>query len=321
MNILNTIKNVMNLEIEGLLQTINNLDENLSKIVELISRSKGKLVISGMGKSGHIAKKLSATFSSLGIPSFFLHPAEGLHGDLGSISSEDIILLISYSGQSIEITSLIPTLKKIGITIITISGNEQSYLCKNSDFNIILPKISEADHLNLAPTTTTTCALVLGDSIAVAASKLKGFRREDFGVSHPAGSLGKELLYTVRTLMIKGNDISILKYSAYFIDALNELTEKGIGIVLIGDEENDLVGIITDGQINRHLNPSVDIYNETIESLVIKDAIYINDDAFAIDALKMMNQYNIKNLPVKRNDNVIGIIRKKDILDAGIYDK
>jgi len=321
MDILKECQNVFDIEISQLQQMRDSLDETIVEIVHQVHKCQGKTIICGMGKPGHIARKIAASLSSLGIESFYLHPAEGLHGDLGSLSQKDIIILISNSGNSQEMVNLFPTLKMIGITTIAITSNEESELGKHSDIVLCTHKIKEACALDLAPTSSTTVELVIGDAIAVVASKLSSFKREDFALFHPAGALGKKLLTQVGDIMYTGEDLPIIKSDSTIKEALVKITEKSFGTVLVVDELGKMIGIITDGDIRRTLGKNIDIYTCTAKEIMTIDPVCISKDVLAVDALKQMTKSKrpVAVLPVVDEDGrAEGIIRNSDILRNGI---
>ncbi len=305
-------------EIRALEITKNALDENFIKIVNLIVNCKGKVIITGMGKPGHIGTKISATMSSLGTPSFFLHPAEAQHGDLGMVRDDDIVIAISFSGESEEVTKLIPSLKIIGATLVGISGNPKSTLIQNSDYSFVFPPFKEACAMNLAPTSSTTVALAFGDALAVCASKIYGFNEENFALFHPAGSLGKKLLYTVGDIMHKGEENPVIQSGALLRDAILVMSKKALGIVNIVDG-NKLKGVFTDGDLRRALsNEKIDVYTVTINSLMSNQPMTVGSKVLAVEALKKMNDKNISALPVVDDGILQGTIRINDIISSGI---
>ena len=262
-------KKVFDIEIEALKRTRDAINDTFVQILDWIIACSGKVIITGMGKPGHIATKLAATFSSLGTPSFYLHPAEAMHGDLGMISENDIIIAISYSGESEEIVKILPNIKMIGAKIVAITGNENSTLAKAADITQVFPEFEEACYLGLAPTSSTTAELVYGDALAVVASVVYGFKDSDFGKFHPAGSLGKKLILKVADLMVKDKDIPKIGKDKLLMDAITEMSKKGIGVVSVIDEDNTLVGIITDGDLRRIIEKHTDIYSEIVSNVMI----------------------------------------------------
>ena len=311
-------KRLFNTEIMALEITKNALDERFVDIVKLIVNCKGKVIITGMGKPGHIGTKISATMSSLGTPSFFLHPAEAQHGDLGMVRNDDVVIAISFSGESEEVTKLIPSLKIIGATLVGISGNPKSTLIQNSDYSFVFPPFKEACTMNLAPTSSTTVALAFGDALAVCASEIYGFNEENFALFHPAGSLGKKLLYTVGDIMHTGEENPVVGMGALLRDAILVMSKKALGIVNIVDGDT-LKGVFTDGDLRRALsNDKIDVYTADIDTLMSKNPMIIQSNVLAVEALKKMNDNNISALPVVDNGILRGTIRINDIISSGI---
>ena len=311
-------KKLFDTEIEALEITKNALDESFVKIVELIVSCTGKVVITGMGKPGHIGTKIAATMSSLGTPSFFLHPAEAQHGDLGMLRSDDVVIAISFSGESEEVTKLIPSLKAIGVPLVGISGNRESTLIKNSDYSFVFPYFKEACPMNLAPTSSTTAALAFGDALAVCASVIYGFNEKNFALFHPAGSLGKKLLYTEGDIMHTGESNPVVGCDAMLRDAIIVMSKKALGIVNIS-ENGKLNGVFTDGDLRRALsNENIDVYKADIKSLMSVNPIKVPSDMLAIEALKLMNDKNISALPVVDDGKLVGTVRINDITNIGI---
>lgn len=311
-------KRVFDIEIEALKKTRDVLGKTFIQILDLIIDCEGKVIVTGMGKPGHIARKVAATFASLGTPSFYLHPAEAMHGDLGMISSNDIVIAISYSGESDEITKILPNIKMIGATLVGITGNKESILAQVADVVQVLPKFEEACYLGLAPTSSTTSVLCYGDALAVVASSIYGFKDVDFGKFHPAGALGKKLILKVNDLMDKNEKNSKVHISMSLKDAIVELSQKGLGIVNIVDDVNRLLGIITDGDLRRQLEKGVNIYSLKVEDIMTKEPKTIQSGKFAIDALKFMHEKNISCIPVLDEGILIGTIRIQNIVGAGI---
>ncbi|NHM29273.1 KpsF/GutQ family sugar-phosphate isomerase [Neobacillus terrae] len=318
-DILSESKFVFETEVNAINLVKDALDESFVRIVELISNCTGKVIVTGMGKPGHVSRKIAATMSSLGTSSFFLHPAEALHGDLGMISANDIVIAISYSGESEEITRILPNIKLIGATLIGISGNQNSSLVKYSDYSFVFPKFKEACSMNLAPTSSTTVEMVLGDALAVCLSKIYGFQDRNYALYHPAGSLGKKLLVKVSDIMHTGNKNAVVKAGTKLNDAIIEMSTKAIGIINILNEKNELIGVFTDGDLRRTFTREVNVYSLSIEDVMIKTPLFIDPNMLAVDALKMMNDHNISALPVIRDNKLIGTVRVNDILGVGIF--
>lgn len=311
-------KRVFDIEIEALKKTKDILDDTFVHILKLITKCKGKVIVTGMGKPGHIATKMAATFSSLGTPSFFLHPAEAMHGDLGMISKDDVVIAISYSGESDEIVRILPEIKLIGAKLICITGNSKSTLALKSDVVQILPKLKEACYLGLAPTSSTTVELCYGDALAVVASAIYGFKDAEFGKYHPAGALGKRLTYRVSDLMDWGEDNALIMMNTSLKEAIIELNKKGLGIVSVIDDSGRLRGVITEGDIRRILLHELDVYNMTVLEVMNSNPKTIGDNKLAYEALGIMKDNGISCLPVLNKNKVIGTIRLRKIIEKGI---
>ncbi len=311
-------KKVFDIEIAALEKTRDSLDNTYLQILDLITNCEGKVIITGMGKPGHIAAKLAATFASLGTPSFHLHPAEAMHGDLGMISANDVVIAISFSGESDEIVRILPNIKLLGAKLVGLTGNPHSTLAQAADVVQILPKFEEACHLGLAPTSSTTAALCYGDSLAVVASGVYGFRNENYAMFHPAGSLGKKLILKVKDLMAQGEDNAKVRISVPLKDAIIEMSKKGLGAVSVVDEEERLLGIITDGDLRRQLEKGVDVYSLKVEDIMYPSPSAIGKDRLAVEALNIMKEKNISCLLVTEKNKAIGTIRLQDIIRVGI---
>ena len=311
-------KRVFDIEIAALEKTREALDETFLEILDLITNCQGKVIITGIGKPGHIAAKLAATFASLGTPAFRLHPAEAMHGDLGMVSPNDVVIVISFSGESEEIVRILPNIKLIGATVVGLTGNPNSTLARTADVVQVFPEFEEACYLGLAPTSSTTAALCYGDSLAVVASGIYGFNDENFALFHPAGSLGKKLILRVCDLMSEGEKNSAVHVSVPLKDAIIELSKKGLGAVSVVDDEKQLLGIITDGDLRRQLEKGVDVYSLKVEDIMSSNPMVIHKDKLAIEALTIMKQKNVSCLPVIEDGKAIGTIRLQDIIGVGI---
>lgn len=310
---------VFDIEINALKKTRDCLDGTFIKIVDEIVNCTGKVIITGIGKPGHIAKKLAATFASLGTPSFYLHPAEAMHGDLGMISGNDIVVIMSYSGESEEIVKILPNIKVIGAQIVALTGNENSTLAKAANFLQVLPKFEEACYLGLAPTSSTTVELCYGDALAVVASGIYGFKDADFGKFHPAGALGKKLILKVSDLMAKDEDNPTVITGTLLMDAITVMSKKGLGMISIVDGNHKLLGIITDGDLRRIIEKKTNIYKVSVDEVMIKSPKKITKERLAVDALYYIKSNSINNLPVVDKDNkLIGTITWQQIVKAGI---
>lgn len=316
-NVVYEAKKVFNSEIEALNLVKDNLGETFDNIFNLVINCSGKVIFTGMGKPGHIATKIAATFSSLGIPSFFLHPAEAQHGDLGMVQSDDLVIAISFSGESTEVTRLLPNLKEIGAKIIGVTGNQNSTLAKQCDLVEVFPYFEEAGYLKLAPTSSTTAALVYFDALAIAIAKYKGFDKKDFGLFHPAGALGKKLLMKVSDLMVVGTENAVILSGSSFQDAIIEMCKKPLGMISIIDQNNKLLGVISDGDIRRALLSGKQ-NNDLVDSIMTKTPYITTASVLAVDALSLMIEKRIQCLPVVEGGKAIGTIQIKDILKEGI---
>ena len=311
-------KRVFDKEIDALIKTRDALGDTYLQILELVTKCEGKVIVTGMGKPGHIAAKIAATFASLGTPAFHLHPAEAMHGDLGMVSANDVVIAISFSGESEEIVRILPNIKMIGARLVGITGNPDSILAQEADVVQILPKFEEACFLGLAPTSSTTAALCYGDSLAVVASAVYGFKDSDFGKFHPAGSLGKKLILRVEDIMAQGEKNAKVHVSVPLKDAIIELSKKGLGALSVVDDDDNLLGIITDGDLRRQLEKGVDIYSLKVENIMSTNPYTIRKERLAIEALKVMKHRNISCLLVTEGTKAIGTIRLQDIIGVGI---
>lgn len=301
-------KEVFEIESKTILDLCDNLDENFSKTIDLILSTKGRCVVSGMGKSGHIGAKIAATLASTGTPSFFMHPGEALHGDLGMITSEDVLLAISNSGETEEVLKLIPVIKKRKIPLIVLAGNQNSTLAKQADIFINIAVKKEACPLQLAPTSSTTATLAMGDAIAVALMRARKFRPDDFALFHPGGSLGRKLLTRVGDLMVS-NNLPIVSPESEFNELVDVMTSGKLGLCIVLENEK-LVGIITDGDLRRALRandkPRFDFKAKEIMSEKPKT---IEVSAMASEAEELMLKHKIKEIVVTQNEKIVGIIQ------------
>lgn len=312
-------KRVFDIEIEAIKRTRDALDKSFVLIIDTITKCTGKVVVTGMGKPGHIGKKIAASFSSLGTPSFYLNPAEAMHGDLGMISANDVVIMISYSGESDEIINIIPNIKMIGATIVAITGNASSTLAKAANLLQVLPDFEEACHLGLAPTSSTTATLCYGDALAVVASQIYGFTQSDFGKFHPAGSLGKKLILKVDDLMAKDDAIPMVQEGTPLLIAIEEMSKKGLGILSVINKEGILLGILTDGDLRRILEKHVDIYSVMVNEVMITNPYRVKKDILAVDALMLIKEKSINSLPIVDNENhLVGTITWQLIVKSGI---
>lgn len=309
------------IEIEGhaILDLQNNIDESFEKACELLFACQGRVIVTGMGKSGHIGRKIASTLSSTGTPAFFVHPAEAAHGDLGMMTSKDVLLAISHSGTSNEILMILPTIKHLGIPIITLTGNPDSPLAKVSNIHLNISVSREACPLGLAPTTSTTATLVMGDALAVALLEARGFSKDDFARSHPSGALGKRLLLSVDELAHWKEEIPCVNQSVSIPEALIEVTEKKLGMTCVVDDDGILVGIYTDGDIRRTLTKEFNIHTTRLSDVMTRSIKCIPHGTLAIDALNKMKEFAITSfVMVDEYNRPDAVIHLHDILRSGI---
>jgi arabinose-5-phosphate isomerase len=316
-NYIASAKRTLKIESNSISQIASQLDKSFITLCDKVIKCDGKFIVMGVGKSGHIAQKISATLSSTGTPSIFIHPTEAAHGDMGLIDKKDIVLLISNSGETDEIINILPSLKRHCKEIASLTSNNKSSIAKSADIKIQLKSKKEACPLNLAPTSSTTNALVFGDALAIALLEAKGFTQKDFASSHPAGKLGKKLITQVEDLMHKGNAVPKVSADTILDKALLEITKKNLGITLIV-EKTRLVGIFTDGDLRRCINKKVDIQNTKIKDVMTKKFKTINSDALAIDAANIMEDNKIFTLVVIDKNKHIGVISMHDLIEARI---
>lgn len=319
--LIETAKEVIKIELQAVEELLNKIDKSFEEACKIFYECKGKVIVTGIGKSGIIGQKIAATLASTGTPAFFMHPAEGLHGDLGVISKKDVVLAISNSGSSEEVIKLLPIFKRLGVKIVVMTGKKRSVLAKAGDVVLDISVRKEACPFNLAPTASTTVTLVLGDAIAVALIKMRGFKEEDFALRHPGGSLGKRLLLKVSDLMHTGDEIPLVRHDILMKDALFEITSKKLGCTGVLDKEGKLIGVITDGDLRRALAKYQDVLNKAAYEVMTQNPKWITKDELAAKALQIMESYSITSLFVFDTDNkdsLVGIIHLHDILKAGI---
>ena len=318
MNYLKSARKTIKIEAKGLEALSKALDKNFNLLCDNLIKTKGKIITLGIGKSGHVAKKISATLTSTGSPSVFVNAGEALHGDAGTISRNDKVLIFSHSGQSEEVIALLPYLKSVGCDFFSITGSSDSIIAQSSLLNLHTGISAEACPLDLAPTTSTTAALALGDAIAVALLEARDFSREDFAKSHPGGKLGKRLITSVDDLMTKGKKLPVISMNTTLSKALIEISQKGLGVALI-IEKNALKGIFTDGDLRRTLENEKDPLETPISKFMSKKIKTISKDRLAIDALHIMQKHKIYSI-VALNDKKVpeGIIRMHDLIEAGL---
>ncbi|MBI5076567.1 MAG: KpsF/GutQ family sugar-phosphate isomerase [Nitrospirae bacterium] len=323
MNSLNSIdiaKKVLQTEADAVRSLIDRIDQTFEKAVEIILNSKGRVVVTGMGKSGLVGKKIAATLASTGTPSFFMHPAEASHGDLGMVTADDVIIAISNSGETDEIISIIPFLKRFNVGLISLTGNHGSTLAKAAEVNLDISVQEEACPLGIVPTSSTTAALAMGDAIAVALLTKRGFQQDDFASFHPSGSLGKKLFIRVKDLMHSGDSLPITPPDASLAEAVINISSKRLGITVIADNEKTMLGIITDGDVRRGIEKwGKDFFDMMASEVMTTDPRIIAEDELAAKALGIMEKLAITALVViSENNRVTGVLHLHDILKKGI---
>lgn len=317
--ILTLARQVVQVEKKALKKLHDGFDQAFVQAIELLLDCKGHVIVIGMGKSGHIGNKISATLASTGTPAFSVHPGEASHGDLGMITKNDVTICVSNSGETEEVLNIIPIIKRMGVKTIAITGNPQSNMAKLADVHLSIAVDEEACPLGLAPTASTTTTLVLGDALAVTLLKLRGFTEEDFARSHPAGSLGKKLLLHIEDLMRTGADIPQVKLGTNIQEALFEITQKRLGMTAIVDDNNCVKGIFTDGDLRRAFDENRDLQNTQIEQAATLNPVTIKSNSLAVSAAQLMEEYNVHGLLVVDDQNkLVGALNIHDLLKAGV---
>jgi arabinose-5-phosphate isomerase len=309
---------VLDIESAAIKNLKGTLNKSFVEACEACENCKGKIIVMGLGKSGHIADKIAATFASTGTPAFFIHPSEAIHGDLGMIDKEDVVLILSNSGETEEIVSLIPMIKRMGITIIALTGNKKSKLSNEASVHVYVEVKEEACPMNLAPTASTTAALAMGDAIAVALLEKKGFTKEDFAKSHPGGSLGKKLLLSLGDIMHKDDEIPIVYETDKLASGLIEMSEKALGMTAVLNDNNELVGIFTDGDLRRTLENKIDIQSTYMKEVMKKDPYIMNEDTLAYNAVATLQEMKITSLLIVKDKRLIGALNIHDLFRAGV---
>ena len=317
--IVDVARDVLRCEAEAIQALVNRIDETFVQAVEIILRCHGRVVVSGMGKSGHIARKIAATMASTGTPAFFVHPAEAGHGDLGMITPDDVVIAISNSGESGELLLILPVLKRQGAKLIAITGKPSSSLARQADVHLDAAVEREAGPLGLAPTASTAAALAIGDALALALLKARGFSAEDFARSHPSGSLGRRLLVRVADVMHRDELLPKVSGNALVVEALLEMSSKGLGMTAVVDAEDRLLGVFTDGDLRRTLEKRIDIHTTPIEQVMNPYPHTIGPDHLAAEAVKYMEEYRINGLlVVDDRGRLIGAFNMHDLFRAGV---
>ncbi|MGF1758493.1 KpsF/GutQ family sugar-phosphate isomerase [Photobacterium sagamiensis] len=311
-------RKVLEIEVEALQQITQYINGSFTQACELILNCRGKVIVMGMGKSGHIGNKIAATLASTGTPSFFVHPGEASHGDLGMIEKDDVVLALSNSGEASEILALLPVIKRLGIPLISMTGKPESSMAKLSQIHLQITVATEACPLNLAPTSSTTATLVMGDALAIALMEARGFTANDFALSHPGGALGRKLLLRISDVMHTGDLLPLIEEQATIKDALLEVSCKGLGMTAIVDSQQQLTGIFTDGDLRRLLDNRIDIHNTPIGEVMTRNPSTIAANLLAAEGLKLMEDKKINGLLVTDHGRLVGALNMHDLLKAGV---
>ena len=312
-------REVLDIEARAVETLKTRLDDNFIAACNLCMQTTGRIVVTGMGKSGHVSNKIAATLASTGTPAFFMHPAEASHGDLGMITNQDLLIAISYSGETAEVVTILPVVKRMGAKLLSITGNPNSTMAQAADAHLDISVAEEACPLNLAPTASTTATLAMGDALAVALLKMRGFTAEDFARSHPSGSLGKRLLLRVSDVMHTGDRVPAVKADVTLRDALLEMTDKGLGMTAIVDDDRRILGIYTDGDLRRTLDTGADIRETRIRDVMHPNCKTTTDDLLAAEALHLLEENKITGLLVVDDDNrLIGALNIHDLFREGL---
>jgi arabinose-5-phosphate isomerase len=310
---------VIETEASAVTSLLERVDEQFLTACKYLLECTGRVVVIGMGKSGHIGSKIAATLASTGTPAFFVHPAEASHGDLGMIKPQDVVLALSNSGETSEVNIILPLLKRIGVKIVAVTGNPASTLAEHADVHINVSVEKEACPLGLAPTSSTTAALVMGDALAVSLLETRGFSREDFAMSHPAGRLGKRLLLHTRDIMHSGDEIPSVSLDASISEAIVEMTAKRLGMTAVLDADGKVAGIYTDGDLRRTLNSGLDPHVTPVSAAMTSGGRHISPDALAMEAMQSMQEHSIQGLMViDADEKLVGALNFQDLLKAGV---
>ena len=318
MSFIESAKRTIQLEAEAIAQLVGQLSVDFNKACELCLYCEGRIVVTGMGKSGHIGNKIAATLASTGTPAFFMHPAEASHGDLGMLTSKDVVLALSNSGTSAEIVLLLPLIQRLGTRLISMTGDGNSTLGRASDAHLLVSVTEEACPLNLAPTSSTTAALVMGDALAIALLEAKGFSHEDFAFSHPGGALGRKLLLKVDDIMHTGDALPSVSEGATLSEALLEMTAKRLGFTTVLDKDGRLIGVFSDGDLRRTIEAGHDLRDRQIRDLMTQGGTTIKQGALAAMAVRVMQENRINAVVVVYDDMPVGVLNMHDLLQAGV---
>ena len=318
-NFTDQARRVLEIEARAVQDLIPRLDSKFAHACELCLACAGRVVVTGMGKSGHVGGKIAATLASTGIPAFFVHPGEASHGDVGMITPKDLVVAVSNSGETAEIVTILPLLKRLGVELITLTGKSDSTLAEAATVNLDIAVDEEACPLNLSPTASTTAALAMGDALAVALLESRGFTREDFARSHPGGTLGRRLLLLVGDLMHTGEEVPMVSADTLLADGLIEMTAKGLGITAIVDASGKLEGVYTDGDLRRSLDNAVDVHATTMREVMTKNPKTVRSKLLAAEAVRLLEQHQITSLIVVDDDStVVGALNVHDLFRAGV---
>jgi len=312
-------RRTLQIECQGLQDLSARLDDSFTRVVDLLLACRGRVVVSGIGKTGHIARKIAATLASTGTPAFFVHAAEAVHGDLGMITRDDVLIAISYSGSGEELLTILPVVRRMGAGLVAITGNAQSELARQADIHLDASVAQEACPLNLAPTASTTAALALGDALAVACLEARGFGPQDFARSHPGGALGRRLLTHVRDVMRQGNALPIVTADTPVSQALEVMSAKGMGMTVVTDAQHRPLGIFTDGDLRRLIARHGDIRSLTVEAGMTRSPRSINPEALAVEAARQMDEQRLNHMLVMDNDGaLVGALHMHDLMAAKV---
>ena len=310
---------MLDIESRAVGDLITRLDENFAKASTICLDTTGRIVVTGMGKSGHVGGKIAATLASTGTPAFFMHPAEASHGDLGMITEHDTLLAVSYSGETDEVVSILPLVKRMGARLISMTGKPGSTLATTADAHLDVSISEEACPLNLAPTASTTATLAMGDALAVALLNSRGFTAEDFALSHPSGSLGKKLLLRVEDVMHKGDDVPTVGPDVKLSEGLLEMSEKGLGMTAIVDTDSKILGVFTDGDLRRALDGKIDVHTTNMDAVMHRRCITVGPEMMAAEAVHMLEEHKITSLLVADpNGRLVGAMNIHDLFRVGI---
>jgi arabinose-5-phosphate isomerase len=317
--VLDVAREVLEIEARAISNLIQRLDDHFAGAVELIRNCRGRIVVSGIGKSGHIARKIASTLASTGTPAFFVHPAEASHGDLGMVTREDVFVALSNSGESTELLEIVPLVKRQGAKLVAMTGNLDSSLAREADVQLYTGAEKEACPLNLAPTASTTAALALGDALAVAMMKVRGFTRDDFAAAHPGGSLGRRLLTHVRDVMRTGTNAPSIRQNARVMEGIREITRARMGMTAVLDDSDRIVGIFTDGDLRRCLERGTPLHAILMMEVMTSNPRTIGPDRLAVEAVELMERYHINQvLVVDAEQKLIGALNMHDLFRAKV---